>query len=66
MRFRTVHFDLGEHREADAVMDNTEVADLAFAAGLLSAELVAGKPEDRQALRVQRFVEFLQSVIFAA
>ncbi len=47
-----VHLDLGEEREADAELRGCELLDLLVAAGLLRAELVAGKTEDRQTLVV--------------
>ena len=44
-----VDVDLGEHRKAHAVILLAECADLAFAARLLMAELVAGKAQHGEA-----------------
>ncbi len=59
-RILAVDLDLGEHGEADAVIGAAELADLLFAAGFLSAELVAGKAQDGEAIFVEIFVERLQ------
>ena len=44
VRVVAVHVDLGEHREGHAVVALAERRDLVLGAGLLVAELVAGKP----------------------
>jgi hypothetical protein len=47
--FVAIHIHLGEHREADLVVQAAKLRDLGFAPRLLAAELVAGKAEHRQA-----------------
>src|SRR5688500_6894546 len=49
VRAVAVDVDLGEHREVNVVGERAEVLDLGFVAGLLMAELVAGKAKHHQA-----------------
>src|SRR4029077_7222521 len=58
-----VDVDLGEHRKADAVVHFAELADLALAARLLVAKLVAGKAQHLEAAAVERFVQLLEALI---
>jgi len=58
-----VDVDLGEHGKFDAVVLFAELADLAFAAGLLLAELVAGKTQHRETVWAQFFVERFEARI---
>src|SRR6185312_4228838 len=63
VRIGPVDVDLGEHREADAVIYLAELADLVLAARLLVAKLVAREAEHGEALGVKLFVELLQPLI---
>ena len=62
-RVLAVDVDLGEQRKRDAVVDLAERLDLLLAAGLLRAELVAGKAEDLEPLAVQLLVERLEPLV---
>ena len=46
----TIHFNLGEHREGDAVIPSAELLDLRFAVRLLVSKLITGKPEHHEPL----------------
>ena len=59
----TVHVDLVEHGEADPVVLLAESTDLVRRAGLLLAELVAGKAENLQALFLQVVIKRFQSLV---
>ena len=61
VRMRTVHVDLCEHREGDAVVPGTELHDFCFAARLLVPELITGEPEHDETPVLELVVERLQS-----
>src|ERR1700753_2501998 len=63
MRVVAIDVDLGKHRKADAVIGRAELLDLPGVAGLLLAELVAGKSQYRKAARGKLLVERLQAFI---
>jgi hypothetical protein len=60
-----VDLDLGEHREARAVLGGGELEDLLIGAGFLRAELVAGEGEDGEAVRTVGLVERTQTCVLA-
>ncbi len=60
VRISTVHVDLGEHREGDAVVPGTKLLDLRFAMRLLMPELITGKPEHHKSPIFEFVVERLQ------
>src|SRR5205823_2976028 len=62
-RSRTVHIDLREEREGHAIVEIAELRDLGFVAGLLRAELVAGKSENLQSTRMELLVQRLESLV---
>src|SRR4051812_49313816 len=49
VRLVAVDVHLGEQREIDLVVERAEIPDFRLVAGLLVAELIAGKPQDHQA-----------------
>lgn len=51
-RVLTVHVQLAQHGERDAVVQLAELLDLVVGAGVLAAELVAGEAEDGEVVRV--------------
>ncbi len=61
MRAITVDVDLGEHREADVVIERTEVADLGLVTRFLVAELVTGESQYHQSLIPMVAPELLQA-----
>ena len=60
MRVFPVDIDLGEHREAHAVVELAELADLVLGPWLLRAELVAGEAEHDETLVLVRGIQLLQ------
>src|SRR6185312_15172511 len=63
MGVRPIDLDLVEHREADAEIAGAELRDLAGCAGLLCAELIAGKAEHGETAPRQIRVEALETGI---
>ena len=61
VRLHTVHVDLCEQRESDAVVPGAELLDLCFAPRLLVPELITGETEHDQTLVPEFVVERLQS-----
>ena len=58
-----VDLDLGEHRERGVVLAGRELENLGVSAGLLCAELIAGKRQDGEALGRVVFVEGTQTCV---
>jgi hypothetical protein len=58
-----VDLDFGEHRKIDVVLRLGEFQDLGVGSGLLGAELVARKGENREALGPVIFVECTQTCV---
>src|SRR5690349_8442404 len=63
MRIRTVDFDLLEQREAHAVFERTEVADLFRVSGLLVPELVAGETQHGEAAVLVGAIQLFESFV---
>src|SRR5690606_26810119 len=61
MRLVAVDVHLGEHREADVVVQRAELPDLGLVAGFLAAELVAGESKHHEALAAVLAVQLLQA-----
>ncbi len=61
-----VDLDLGEHREGDVIVGRCELENLSVAAGLLGAELVAGKPKNSEASVLVVFVKSTQTCVLGS
>src|SRR6185295_8029814 len=58
-----VDVDLGEHRKGDGILARTKLLDLFRVARFLTAELVAGKSEHREAAGTERLMQRLEALI---
>src|SRR5260370_36802396 len=63
MRVIAVDIDLGKHRKSDGVVAGAELFDLRGVAGLLAAELVARKSENRKAPQAKRLMQRLEALV---
>src|SRR3954471_13973757 len=63
MRIPAIDVDLGEHRECDRIIAGAEPLDLFGVAGLLAAELIAGKAEHRKSSGPELFLERLKAAV---
>jgi hypothetical protein len=62
-RSGTVDLDLREHRERGVVLGGRELEDLSVRTRFLPSELIAGKSEDCEAVRLVVFVERTQTCV---
>src|SRR4051794_25949609 len=60
VRLIAINVDLGKHRKADVVIALAKLFDLPRVAGLLAAELIAGKTKHRKAPRLERLLQILE------
>jgi len=58
-----IHFDLREHREGDGIVLGTESRNGVFGSRLLTAKLVAGKTEYREAAGVPALVKCFEAPV---
>src|SRR5271170_4434132 len=58
-----IHFDFGEQREVDAIIQLAEFLDLIVISGLLMAELVAREGQQLEALVLVLRIQLLQTVV---
>src|ERR1700731_4368313 len=63
MRVIAIDIDLGKHRKADGKIAGAELLDLRGVAGLLAAELVARKSENRKAARCEFLIQRLEPLV---
>src|SRR5260370_230026 len=63
MCLAAIDVDLGKQRKGDGIVGRANLLDLFGVAGLLTAELVAGKSENREAARVKRLVQRLETAV---
>src|SRR5258706_11769012 len=63
-RLAAIDVDLGKHRKGDGIVGRAKLLDLFGVDRLLTAELVEGKSENREAERVKRLVQRLETAVF--
>ena len=61
-----VDLDLGEHREGHVIVGRCELENLSITAGLLSPELVAGKPKNSESSILVVFVKSTQTCVLGS
>ncbi len=65
MHIVAINFNLLHHGERDGILERAKLADLGVSAGLLTAELITRKGENREAATVVLLVELLEARVLA-